>query len=179
MEPYIKKGKRKHPDLLPNIETSVNNLDGFLSSIEDLIWFFLRFESEGKGIQSPPWWKGFFHLASSQSSDLHTVGYFPPINKSPTHHDTVQEVLVQWMEKTEALGLNETDLVLDHVIYAKATEIIMDGNNENLQSFINICMGGFHTACIFLGVIGKRFGDAGLKDLIVESELLGEKSTNQ
>ena len=145
-----------------------------LLSIEDLTWFFLRFESARKGIQSLPGWKGFFHLASSQSSDLHTVGYLPPINKSPTHHDTVLEVLVQCMEKAEALGLNETDLVLDHAIYAKTIGIIMDGNNENLKSFINICMGGFHTACIFLRVIGKRFVDAGLNNLIFESDLLGE-----
>ena len=178
LEPYIKKRKRKHPDLLPNIETSVNNLDGFLLSIEELTWLFLKFESARKGIQSLPGWKGLFHLGSSQPSGLQTVGYLPSIDKSPTHHDTAQEILVQCMEKTEALGLNKTDLVLDHAIYAKA-KIIMDGNNENLKSFINIHMGGFHTACIFLGVIGKKFGDAGPKDLIVECDLLGENSTSQ
>ena len=36
LEPYIKKGKRIQPDLLPNIETSVNNLHGLLLSIKDL-----------------------------------------------------------------------------------------------------------------------------------------------
>ena len=171
LEPYIKKGKRKHPDRLPNIETSVNNLDGLLSSIEDLVWFFFRFESARKGIQSLPGRKVFFHLVRSQSSDFHTVGYLPPIDKSPTHHNTVQEVLVQCMEKTDAFELNKTDLVLDHAIYAKAIEIIIDGKNESLKSFINIRMGGFYTHAFSLESL--------VKDLIIESDLLGENSTNQ
>ncbi|CAB4001853.1 Hypothetical predicted protein [Paramuricea clavata] len=33
--------------------------------------------------------------------------------------------------------------------------------------------------CIFIAVIGKRFGDAGLRDIIVESTLLGESSVDQ
>lgn len=33
-------------------------------------------------------------------------------------------------------------------------------------------MGAFHIACTFLAVIDKRFGDAGLRDVIIESEIL-------
>ena len=66
------------------------------------------------------------------------------------HFDTVQDVLIQCKEKTEALNLLERNLVLDHAIYAKAIEIIMDGN------------------------IGK-----GLKEIIVESGLFGENCTDQ
>ena len=51
--------------------------------------------------------------------------------------------------------------------------------NTDLREFINLRMGGFHAACIFMGVIGKRFSDAGLKDLIIESGLLGEDSAQQ
>ena len=40
-------------------------------------------------------------------------------------------------------------------------------------------MGGFHATCVFLSVIGKRFADKGLKDLIVESGLLGEDKASQ
>ena len=32
-------------------------------------------------------------------------------------------------------------------------------------------MGGFHACCSFLAVIGKCFGDAGLKNLLIESGL--------
>ena len=37
-------------------------------------------------------------------------------------------------------------------------------------------MGGFHACCIFISVIGKRFGAAGLKDIIVEADLTGTGS---
>ena len=41
-------------------------------------------------------------------------------------------------------------------------------------------MGGFHTCCSFLSVIGKPFGDAGLKDLIIESGLhLGDGTVEE
>ena len=95
--------------------------------------------------------------------------FFRPhcICQSPTKIDVVSEVLKQCKQKAEALNLNETDLVLDHAIYAKAVEIVMKEKFTDLRTFINIRMGGFHAASIFLGVIGRRFKDAGLKDLII------------
>ena len=97
------------------------------------------------------------------------------IRSSPTKMETVKEELVQCKEKATQLGLSETDLVLDHAIYCKAVEIIMDDRHTNLRDFINLRMGGFQATCVFLGVIGKRFGDAGLKDLIVETGLMTEQ----
>ena len=35
-------------------------------------------------------------------------------------------------------------------------------------------MGAFHTMCTLLSVIGKRFQDAGLKDLCIESGVVAE-----
>ena len=66
-------------------------------------------------------------------------------------------------QKAKALNLNETDLVLVHAIQSKAVEIVMNEQYADLRTFINIQMGGFHAASIFLGVIGKRFKDASLK----------------
>ena len=79
----------------------------------------------------------------------------------------------------ESLNLTETDFVLDHTIYSKAVEIIMMERHSDLRDFINLRMGGFHAACIFMNVIGKRFADAGLKDIIAESGLLSEDSVQQ
>ena len=36
----------------------------------------------------------------------------------------------------------------------------------------------FHTICNFQGIIGKRFRDAGLRDLAVESEVIAEGSVD-
>lgn len=37
-------------------------------------------------------------------------------------------------------------------------------------------MGIFHTLCTLLAILGKRFGDAGLKDLCVESGIIADGS---
>ena len=102
----------------------------------------------------------------------HSVYYLPSINQSPTKMDTVQEVLLQAKAKAEAVGLRESDVVLDHAIYCKALDIMMNPENIQLKDFINLRMGGFHASCIFIAVIGKRFGSAGLRD-IIESGIVG------
>ena len=53
------------------------------------------------------------------------------------------------------MNLNETDLVLDHAIYPKAVEIVMNEKFTDLRTFISIPMSGFHAASIFLRVIRK------------------------
>ena len=39
-------------------------------------------------------------------------------------------------------------------------------------------MGSFHITCVFLSVMGKRFRDGGLRDLLLESTLVGSGSLN-
>lgn len=64
-------------------------------------------------------------------------------------------------------------------IYVKAVEIIMNPRYVDLNKFIVLRLGAFHSMCIFIAVIGKRIGDAGLRDIIVESNQLGESSVDQ
>ena len=146
-------------------------------SKEDILWLLLRYRNEDN--QVTPGWKGFFYEITKETADAHIVGYLPTICQSPTKIDIVLEVLKQYEQKAEALNKNGTDLVLDHEIYAKAVEILMIEKLTDLRTFINIRMGGFHMASVFLGVIEKRFKDAGLKDLIIVSRLLGEGQVDQ
>ena len=44
---------------------------------------------------------------------------------------------------------------------------------------IILMMGNFHTICNLLSIIGKLFGDSGLRDLIVESGAIAEGSVNK
>ena len=41
------------------------------------------------------------------------------------------------------------------------------------RSVINLGVGNFHTACVFIAVIEERFQDTGLSDLIAEAKILG------
>ena len=93
--------------------------------------------------------------------------------------ETVKELLVQCKKKTQQLNLTETNFVLDLAIYSKAVEVVMEEPHSDLRYFINLRMGGFHATCVFLGVIGKRFGGAGLKDVMVEAGILGEDAAQK
>ena len=64
-------------------------------------------------------------------------------------------------------------------IYAKAVEVMMNPRYIDLKQFIVLQLDGFHTMCIFIAVIGKRFADAGLRDIVIEANLLGESSVDQ
>ena len=55
-------------------------------------------------------------------------------------------------------------------------EVLTNPANKDLQSFIHLWMGSFYACCIYLAVLGKRFGSAGLREIIVEANLTGSGS---
>ena len=69
----------------------------------------------------------------------------------------------------DQLGQEDVIVVFDQAIYAKALEIIWQ-NQEKFKRLV-VRMGTFHTICAFLAAIGKRFGDGGLADILLESEV--------
>ena len=89
-----------------------------------------------------------------------------------TKLDAVLEMLLQSKTKADHLGLAETDTVLGQVIYVKAVEVLENPAHKDLQDFA-LQMVGLHIIITFLGIIGKRFKDASLKDQLVESALFG------
>lgn len=72
------------------------------------------------------------------------------------------------------LHLPNMFVVFLQALYSKVTEILW----AHKDRFPNIVprSGVFHTICMFLGVIGKRFQDAGLKDVCIEVGAVAEGS---
>ena len=68
-------------------------------------------------------------------------------------------------------------VVCDLAIYAKAVEIM--NKKENELGRIVLRLGAFHFACSFLGIIGKRFRDAGLENILIESDVIATGSVNE
>ena len=175
------KVKKKSTEAPVDVDLSLFMEEVERSHITDTLWIIAKRQATCNRMQQQiPNWTGFNYLLTGNDSDIfYKVGYLPAINQSPTSNDTVLELLTQSKLKAEKLGLTETDVVLDMAIYAKAVAILMNPRYLELKKFIVLRLGGFHTMCIFIAVIGKRFGDAGLRDLIVESNLLGESSVDQ
>ena len=75
-----------------------------------------------------------------------------------------------------SLHISNMSVTFDQALYCKVTEIMW----AHRDRFPNIVprLGVFHIICMFLGVIGKRFQAAGLRDICVESGAVAEGSVS-
>jgi len=105
-----------------------------------------------------------------------TIGYLPSINAPATQMSTVFEILNQAKRIKDMLQLSSIVCVFDQALYAKACEVVWKHPTEFHDVVLR--MGAFHTICNLLAIIGKRFSDAGLRDLAVESGIVAEGSIN-
>ena len=141
-------GIRQNKTQIEDLQKDLSEFDAILSKTADIIWILSQYANLKDGRkQTIPCWTGFHHLTAGNvpPNIYHQVAYLPSINSSPTKMSTVQEVLIQVKQKAEKLGLTEADLVLDHTIYSKALEILMNPVNEEYRKFIVIRMSGSHT----------------------------------
>ena len=96
--------------------------------------------------------------------------------------DTNNQIVSSWtgfniltrINITKTLHIEEVICVFDQALYAKAAEVI--GKQPQQFSRIVLRLGVFRTICTLLAVIGKRFGDAGLHDVAIESGIIAEGS---
>lgn len=125
--------------------------------------------------QVVPSWTSF-NMMIQEPHQESNVGYCPVIEGSPTELPTVYNILKKSIQMADQLGQHDVILVFDQAIYAKALEIQWQ-NQEEFQRLV-IRMGAFHTICAFMAAIGKRFGDAGLSDVLIESGIVASGSVS-
>ena len=101
------------------------------------------------------------------------VEYLPTINASATESTTVFKILKQLEEIRKKLDLPSIVVVMDQALYAKVAEIAW---KQDQFSNILLRIGTFHTICVALAILGKRFGDSGLKDIFIEAQIVAEGS---
>lgn len=139
----------------------------------DLAYHVTKFKVEGV----LPSWTGFNQLLSqTEVPQKSVVGYLPVIDGSPTEMNTVLTILQRSVEIADKLNLETVVLVMDQAIYSKA-QMIRWGNAQFMERLV-IRLGAFHTAMSFLACLGKRFRDAGLQDILIESEIVATGSVN-
>ena len=140
---------------------------------KNLLWILVRLHAKEK--QKPSGWTGFNISVRNEvpvSQDI--IGYLPTIDAPAIDMATVHEVPVQSLKIKNTLKLKSIVHVFDQALYAKATGLRWK-QSERFKDIV-FRMGVFHTACTMLSIIGKRFQDAGLRDLCVESGVIAEGS---
>lgn len=160
---------------LPTAQTCSVSLSTSLAL--EFLYVLLRHHDSNATI---PGWTGFhcklFPQLEVAKSAIH---YMPMIEASPTEMATVQTILVRSLEQVQKLQLDHIVVVFDQAIYAKAQQIRWkDHTNEDMKTKLVVRLGEFHTSMSFLNIIGKRFGDGGLKDILIESEIVASGSIN-
>jgi hypothetical protein len=144
-----------------------------IASKQNLFWFIIRqTNTENQTICG---WTGF-NISIRQGVEVqqNTIGYLPTIHSPATDMATSKEILKEAMEIKRKLNLNQLVLVFDQALYAKVSEVLW--KEKSFYDGIILRMGTFHTICNLLGIIGKRFEDSGLRDLIIESGIIAEGS---
>ena len=86
----------------------------------------------------------------------------------------LRKIMVQSLKIKSTLKLQSIALVFDQTLYAKVTEL--QWKQSKRFKDIMLRMRVFHKACTLLSIIGKRFQDAGLRDLLVDSGVIAEGS---
>lgn len=171
MLPSYNAGQRVGPpqSKCADINTAANTQ---LARKKNLIWVLARLpQQEEQPISS---WTGFNILTRDKLVVIpNNIGYLPTINAPATQMATVKEVLNQSLKIMQQLGLKKIVCVFDQALYAKAVEI--GWKHSEFQNIIPR-LGVFHTICTMLGILGKRFEDAGLRDLCIESGVVAEGS---
>ena len=89
---------------------------------------------------------------------------------------TVNEILTQSVKIRDYLNLDKIVVVFDQALYAKAAEIVW--KHTVMYQNVILRMGGFHTICNLLSIIGKRFQDGGLESIIIEAGVVAEGSVS-
>ena len=106
-----------------------------------------------------------------------TIGYLHSIDSPATEKSTVFEILSKCLKIQEKLNLNAIVCVFYHGIYCKAAEIKWK-YPEQFKNCI-LMLGIFHMLMMYLGISGKRFKDAGLKDVLIQSGVIAEGSVER
>ena len=163
-----------------HIRTNPKHLNGFLmpqsqrelgSDVLEFSFALVRRQEEFP----KPSWTGFNKMArKGKSSPKTKILYLPVIEAAPTDIDVVNHIMQRSLEEADKFGLNQTVVVFDQAIYSKAQTIRF--LNPIMMARIVPRLGEFHTVMTFLGVIGKRFGGAGMTTIITESQCVAEGS---
>ena len=135
----------------------------------------LQQASEAGDNQPVPGWSGFNAILFPEMAYESNIGYCPMIDGNSTEYSTIYTVLKHAQKLTSALGQQDTVVTFDLLIYMKAKQIQWRYPEEFANVIIR--MGGFHIALNFLGLIGKKYLDSGLGDLLIESGVYAAGTT--
>ena len=115
-----------------------------------------------------PGWSAFNAMVSTVNVNVTAVGYCPMIPKPPKDYSVVYSIMKTVQKIISKTSQVNTVITFDEAIYCKAKEIQWRFSDEFADTVIR--MGGFHIAMTFLAVIGKKYEESDLEDILIKVE---------
>ena len=148
--------------------------DFMLSDQEQLYlsWIMCRQHLKDQYIPS---WTGFNIKIHDRDIIMESsVHYLPWLDATATEYSTIMELMNRALKMKESLKLSGIVCVFDQSTFAKAAEIKWR-DTFKYKSCV-LLLGTFHTIMMYMNVICKRFKDAGLRDVLIQSGAIAEGS---
>ena len=152
----------------------VGHADFLLSDQEQLYlsWIMCRQLLKDQYITS---WTGFNIKIHDRGITMESsVHYLPCLDAPAIEYSTIMEVMNRALKMKESLKFNGIVCVFDQSIFAKAVEIKWRDPSKYKSGVL--LLGTFHTIMMYINVISKRFKDAGLRDVLVQSGSIAQGS---
>ena len=180
-EPYQLPPKRLVPPRSEDLLRKINDLkisNQATNGTKETTWLLLRMIPRGVLPSTNPTdkivvpnWKGYNAKISSPNSHwLQTKthsAHLPIIDAPPSNKRTLYTSMAQCKRLTKSLGQDTSIQTMDQQLYALAQEVKWDCKDEFKSHVLR--MGSFHAIMTYLSSIGRIWGDAGLRDLLVDS----------
>ncbi|KAG0715583.1 hypothetical protein GWK47_011631 [Chionoecetes opilio] len=141
----------------------------------DITWLCVRNSTDE--CQKIPEWTIFNQKVSTSIHPQSIVGYLPII-PAPAHEmDTIATVLMRCQAIVKFLGQDTVVVTFDEAVYCKAKELLW--HNPEQFGNVTVRLGGFHIGMNYLKALGQHFKDSGLADILSESGVYTETTTNK
>ena len=120
-----------------------------------------------------------YALVSTNSVPAAKIRYLPFISASPSDLSTIFTTLLRLVEIAQELGQSHILVTADLAIYSKAQQILWS-RPKSLEGKVTMRLGGgMHLIMAFLASIGNIFGEGGLHDILVSSDVYASATANQ
>ena len=141
----------------------------------NIAWILSRKSSVPQVIPS---WTGFnIQIRDNITPSKCSVGYLESLDFPASDISTILEILNRCLAIKDKLKLLAIVCVFDLVKYAKAVEIKWEMPDQFKDCIL--MLGMFHIVMMSLGIIGKQFTDAGMRGVLIQSQVLTEGSVDK
>lgn len=127
--------------------------------------------------QHVPAWSSFNSILVDDKRDKQKIGYLPILPAPVTQAKVVYTALCNFLDVLKQLKQNFLPIFCDEGVYHIARRLQFE--NEEKFEKLKIFLGPFHEIKILLSCIGKYLKESGADIILNETELFGERVTEQ